>query len=106
MKQLNWLPVSERVKYKNLLIIHKSIVINNPSYINALFKINEIQNILTRQTNGNNIKIAKPISEFHRRSISIYGPQIYNSIPLHIRQSKNFSDKLKMYLIQEYYKDQ
>ena len=106
MKQLNWLPISERIKYKSLILIHNSIINKTPIYINSLFQINEREIFQTRQTTMNNINIIKPISELHRRAISVYGPQIYNSIPFVIRQSKNFKEKLKIHLLQEYYKDQ
>ena len=77
LKKLQWLPVTERIKFKTLNMIHKSLITKNPQYINSLFTINEINNTTqTRQSNTYNLKIARPISEIHRRAPSIYGPVV------------------------------
>ena len=104
MKQLKWLPISEKIKYKNLVMIHKTTTTNIPEYINSLFNVNKMQSIQTRQCNGKNLKTNKPLSEMHRRAVSIYGPVMYNNIPLSIRKSQNFCSNLKNYLLNEYFK--
>jgi hypothetical protein len=106
MKKLKWLPIIERIKLKNIKIIHNGIRYKSPEYIYNLFEINEPQNnIQTRQNNGCNLKIPKPVSEFHRKALSIYGPSLYNNIPLNIRNSNNFNKKIHKYVQDKYFND-
>ena len=102
MKTLNWLPIAERIKLKNNKIIHNSICHQTPQYIYELFELNtNIYN--TRQNNGKNLKLAKPSSEFQKKAISVYGPNIYNEIPIEIRNGKNFNENLKKYYLKKYF---
>ena len=105
MKTLNWLPITERIKLKNIKIIHNSISYKSLKYIYDLFTLNNRDSIQTRQNNGVDLKIARPTSEFHRRALSIYGPSLYNTIPVDMRKNtyKNFSKKMKQYQSKIYY---
>ena len=104
MKKINWLPIAERIKIKNIKIIHNSLCCQEPQYIRDLFEMNE--NPHTRQNNGSNLKIPLALSEFHKKALSIYGPSLYNQIPLDIRKSNNFNDRLKKYYIKKNFENQ
>ena len=105
LKELQWLPITERIKFKALKMIHNCTKTKNPEYLNSLFQLNQSDSIQTRQCNGKNLKLVKPISEKHRRAASVYGPALYNSIPLDIRSSKMFNKKLKKYLFDNYFNE-
>jgi hypothetical protein len=105
MNSLEWLPIVERIKLKNIKIIHQSVCNKSPEYIADLFQINKTQNIKTRQNNGVTLKVVKPISEFHRRAISVYGPTLYNNLPIKIRKSSNFNNNLKKYISETFFND-
>ena len=103
MKTLKWLPIAERIKMKNIKVIHNSICYQEPQYIRDLFELND--NPQTRQNNGHNLKIPITLSEFHKQALSIYGPALYNQIPIDIRRSNNFKDRLKEYYTEKNFED-
>ena len=71
--------------------IYKTINGLNPSFMKNIFRIKE-NNRPVRSNNANNLelKITKTIT-FGTNSLSSLGPKIWNSLPYHLKYSKNIS---------------
>ena len=58
LKELHWLPVKARIKYKVLLLTHKGINSIDPTYIKDMFQYKE--NVKTlRSSNHEHLEITK-----------------------------------------------
>ena len=101
LKQLHWLPVEKRIKFKLLLLTYKALNELTPSYITDL---------LSPYVPARNLRSSEqhllqvPHTSTHsygERSFQVAAPTLWNSIPLHIRQSQTvhvFKKLLKTYL--------
>ena len=69
--------------------IYKSINNINPTYMNEIFKLRET----SRAARSNyKLNLDEPTINqvnFGDKSLSYYGPKIWNSLPFHIKSSKN-----------------
>ena len=55
---------------------------------------------LTREKYKLNLEILKPNqATFGTRSLKIYGPQIRNVLPFHIKSSKNLNTEAEVFLV-------
>ena len=89
---LHWLPIKERIDYKVLCLIYKCINGMAPEYLTSLLKIK----IYARQTRASKQGITLEIPKYKKarfaaRSFSVYGPQLWNSLPSHIHLSSTYS---------------
>ena len=65
LEQLNWLPLPERVKYRQSQLVYKAVNVLAPDYMCALFT--PISNISTRTTRSNergNLYVPKSMNQF------------------------------------------
>ena len=84
MRDLHWLKVKDRIAFKVLLIIHKVIIESAPPAFEQMFK----------QTGSERTrKLAMTLSKgrFGDSAITVAGPKLWNSLPLHIRDELNTS---------------
>ena len=101
LMQLHWLPVEQRIRYKVLLIIYKSLNNLVPNYLADLFQpytpprsLRSIEKYLLHVP-------ASRLKSFGDRSLMVYGPKIWNDLSLELRQQTSagtFKMKLKTYL--------
>ena len=100
LKSLHWLPVSQRIDFKILLIVYKSICGSGPSYLSDMLKPYEPCRNL--RSSGTGLLIVHPVgTKLGEAAFHCYAPQIWNSIPAHIRRSPTlaaFKTNLKTYL--------
>ena len=92
LKDLHWLPIEQRIDFKILCLIYKATNGLAPA-LSHLFK-NKSFNRETRasQTGIKDLIIPRhKKSTFAARSISVYGPTIWNHLPLYIKSSVNFA---------------
>ena len=84
VNQLGWLNVTQRRDFLYACIIFKCIHRLAPDYLtNEITFMHEIQNRVTRQHNLLHVPFAK--TSCFKKSFSIYGPQLWNSLPLELR---------------------
>ena len=91
LKQLHWLKVRERIRYKVLIVAHKSFYETAPQYLSALVtKKNDVKN--TRSSTDHYLLCTPPLSKdcsntFLERSILFSAPREWNSLDESIRKS-------------------
>ncbi|KAK6186737.1 hypothetical protein SNE40_006015 [Patella caerulea] len=108
LKRLHWLPVSERIKFKILLITYKALHDKAPEYIKELLITHGPTRNL-RSTNKNLLTVPAVNLEIGRRSFAYSAPFLWNSLPLSIRLAKSvesFKSQLKTHLFNQAYSSQ
>ena len=106
MRSLHWLPIRQRVKYKALTLIYKSVVSKtSPVYLQEMFKIkSSIQHLRSASYHLNVLKTNR--KTFAARSLSVSGAEWWNSLPENIKTVPVYDRskvKLKTYLFEQYY---
>ena len=106
LKQLDWLPVSQRIDYKILLLTYKALTGQAPGYITDLLKpYTQTRNLRSSSKNLLNVPPVKLVS-YGQRCFSFVAPSLWNSLPDNIRQSsslQNFKTHIKMHLFNKCY---
>ena len=98
---LHWLPVAQRVKFKILLLTFKAINDVAPIYLKEL--LSKYQPSRTLRSKSKSLLSPKPynLKSYGHRSFSVAAPELWNSLPLHIKNATNllnFKSELKSYL--------
>ena len=103
---LHWLPVSERIKFKILLLTFKALHQQSPTYI---------QDLITRYLPSRSLRSPSTLSlnpvsfnlkTYGSRAFSVSAPELWNKLPDDIRSYENlslFKHKLKTYLFKNFY---
>ena len=97
LKTLHWLPVRQRIVYKNLLIIFKIFTNSCPIYMKDILTILDDENRV--------LKVYKCNNSYGERAFSIYAPKLWNALPEYLRKSATilyFKKQLKHYLFNYY----
>ena len=105
LKELHWLPVTERIKFKVLLITFKSLNNLSPCYLQELFHYYSPSRTL-RSSSRKLLIERRTRTKYGMRALSNCGPKLWNSLPLNIRSAdtvKHFKILLKTYLFSKYY---
>jgi len=106
---LHWLPVMERIKYKILLYIYKSLHDIAPSYLINILKLyntSDGDNECTRRrlrSSSDTTRLVVPRSKRKagEKSFHVVGPNLWNSLPISVREVESvpvFKRHLKTYL--------
>ena len=114
LRNLHWLPVEQRIKFKTALLVYKALNGMSPSYIKELVVPYHIivpyHNIVPytparrlRSCDKSFLKIPKSrTSSFGDRMFGAAAPRLWNSLPDHIRLNNSsiddFKRSLKTYL--------
>ena len=104
LKQLHWLPVAQRIKFKILLLTYKALKDCAPSYVKDLLQP-YVPTRCLRSASHNLLK--KPrynLQSFGARAFSVAAPTLWNSLPLELRNVDSinvFKSKLKTLLFGE-----
>jgi len=97
---LHWLPVKKRIKFKLATITYKVLQNKQPSYLFDLLQPHNPPRDL--RSSGQLLLAIPPInSALGRRSFSYAAPQIWNSLPNHLRKAttlSTFKSQLKTHL--------
>ena len=103
LKDLHWLPIKQRIKYKTILLVFKALNGLAPSYLSDKL-VKKTDNGL-RSSNQNLLIIPRTnLKSYGDRSFSTAGPKLWNSLPKGMRQLtslESFKSKLKTYLFTE-----
>ena len=108
LKYLHWLPVVDRIKFKVLLIVYKSINNMAPQYLKTMFHFYRPTRTLRSSSKGL-LAVKRHRTKYGARSISRYGPVLWNKLPPDIRNVKTlaqFKSQLKTHLFQKVYNSQ
>ena len=104
LRELHWLPVNFRIKYKIALLTYKALNNLSPLYIRDMIAIKE----KTRTLRSNNKHLLKHPNIgknlYNCRSFTFAAPQIWNELPEDVKLSGSlgvFRRKLKTHLFRE-----
>ena len=106
MKQLHWLPISQRIIYKIVLITYKSLNGSAPHYINNMLKPYTPSANLRSSSKGLLTIPSVKLVNYGERSFSYAAPKLWNELPEYIRKSETlpiFKTRLKTHLFKQYY---
>ena len=105
LRNLHWLPIEQRVKYKVILTIYKILTSRAPSYLCDLISVHESR----RALRASSVTLDVPFTSsdlMFRRAFRIAGPRLWNSLPDWIRNTDSFSDfktQLKTFLFRQHF---
>ena len=88
MKDLHWLPIAHRMKFKLCILMHGAIFGQSPSYIrDLLVPVSEMQSrIRLRSAAVGLYDVPFTRTQFGRRAFSVAAPSERNSLLVNIRQ--------------------
>ena len=110
MRELHWLPVHERMLYKTLCIVWKSIHNQSPKYLQSLICKNTGCGKDQRSNSSTDLLIIPWVknSSCACRSFSVFSPREWNTLPDNIRRNDSFETfkvQLKTHLLATKYMD-
>jgi hypothetical protein len=82
---LHWLKIQQRIEYKIISITYTALQFGQPTYLRQLLNIQSVRS--TRS--GSLVTLARPSPprlQISDRSFHIKAPQLWNSLPAHLRQ--------------------
>ena len=100
MKELNWLPIPSRIKYKLLVLTHTAFHHNSPAYLADLIKPSTIADRSLRSCHLN--RLDQTVTKSSIRSFAVAAPSYWNQLSDELRAIKNthtFKNKLKSHLL-------
>ena len=107
LKNLHWLPVDNRITFKVLATIHKSLhSTNGPSYIKELFQLYHPRRSLRSSSDMWQLETIKTSNKYGARSFPLLGAKLWNSLPLELRSMSShfaFKKNLKTELFRRAY---
>ena len=102
LRHLHWLPVRARISYKTACLCFNAITSSTPAYLSDLLHLYSPSRSLRSSADTRLFKI--PLHKCKTkgdRTFSYFGPSVWNSLPLHIRNPATidtFKFALKTYL--------
>ncbi len=100
LKQLHWLPVCQRIKFKIILLAWKALNDRAPHYLKEILSpYTPTRNL--HSTNQLLLTVPKTTTSNGVHAFSVSAPTLWNSLPLHIRATKSldiFKTLLKTHL--------
>ena len=103
LKDLHWLPVAYRIRFKILLLTYKSIHGLAPSYLAELIEVHNPCRSL-RSSRQTTLKVPRTrLKSYGDRSFSYCSSVLWNKLPAHIRSAPtihSFRSKLKTYFFE------
>ena len=110
LKELNWLPVQDRIEYKLLTLILKCVHDKAPTYLSELILRRVPSRPGLRSLNNISLFVPKTISRADKstadRALSLSAPKLWNTLPSEIRNTRtiiDFKRKLKTFLFGKYF---
>ena len=100
LHELHWIPVKYRIMYKILLLVYKCLHDSAPIYLQELIKTYKPTRNL-RSSTRSRLTCSSTSTQYGRRSFSVAASELWNSLPLHVKNSKTivqFKSSLKTYL--------
>ncbi|WP_419638839.1 hypothetical protein, partial [Thiolapillus sp.] len=88
LRHLHWLPVRARISYKTACLCFNAITSSTPAYLSDLLHLYSPSRSLRSSADTRLLKI--PLYKCKTkgdRAFSYFGPSVWNSLPLHIRNS-------------------
>ena len=94
LEELHWLPIRYRIQFKILLLVYKCLHVLAPQYHTELIKLRCPPRTVR---SSNRLVLEKPIINmvsYGQRTFSYAGPELWNTLPEHMKNSKSVNDLL------------
>jgi len=108
LRELHWLPVAERIQYKQCLLVHKSLLSHTPEYISNL--LTSVANIRDRSTLRpplcGNLVVLRTRRRIGDSAFSVAAPRAWNRLPTELkllRSTDSFRRDLITFLFHSVY---
>jgi hypothetical protein len=101
LQTLHWLPVQHRITYKIACLTHAALKTKQPAYLSDLLHPYKPNRTL-RSSDKHLLTVPRTRLSLTSQSFHLAAPTIWNSLPLHLRQStdmKHFKSALKTHLL-------
>ena len=105
LKDLHWLPIAFRIKYKLCMLMHSIKVGNCPSYLKDMVSlassIRSRSGLRSADTDACTYVVPRTRTKLGERAFSSAGPTAWNSLPVSLRidnDTKSFKRNLKTHL--------
>ena len=101
MKQLHWLRINERIEYKILLLVYRSLNDMAPVYLKELIQYNVHSGTRTMNLESSSFR-----TRYGERSFQVCAPRLWNSLPMYTKTSETvdiFEKLLKKFLFHKSY---
>jgi hypothetical protein len=99
LKNLHWLPVEQRIKFKTSLLVYKILQTGQPQYLKSM--LNRPKHSHSTRFSSSLLDVPRTNTELGKRAFSVAGPKIWNSLPLSVRSANSlsaFKSRLKTHL--------
>lgn len=106
MRDLHWLPMAQRIRFKVLMYAFQAVHNIAPNYVNALLEVRTPTRTLRSSTGPPKLKPPRTGKRLRESSFSRIAPSLWNALPAELRglTSKNaFKRQLKTYLFKTHY---
>ena len=103
---LHWLPISERIKFKIILLTHKALHQQSPVYIQDLIRRYSTSRTLRSSSTLRLTPVNFNLKSYGYRAFAVSAPELWNKLPDDIRSCDNlniFKRKLKTHLFKNYF---
>ena len=100
LKQLHWLPVNYRIKFKLCTLTFRALAIHQPPYLASLLHFSNIPRQL-RSSTSQQLSIPRTKLNLCKRAFSVAAPIIWNELPTTLKSCESlasFRKNLKTYL--------
>ena len=91
LKKLHWLPIKQRIKFKIGVLTFKTLNTLQPSYLTELLNLHKPRRSLRSSSDEHLLDVPLIKSKIGSRSFSCAAPEIWNSLPYHLRKNNNLS---------------
>ena len=88
LKQLHWLPVNYRIKFKLSTLTYRALAIHQPPYLASLLHFSNIPRQL-RSSTSQQLSIPRTKLNLGKRAFSVAAPIIWNELPTTLKYSQN-----------------
>ena len=80
---LHWLPIKYRIDFKLMLIVHKCLKGESPTYLSDLIQYNYRRGGLRNNTDARKLLVPYVKNKtFASRAFSVYAPRMWNNLPI------------------------
>ena len=100
LKQLHWLPVNYRIKFKLSTLTYRALAIHQPPYLASILHFSNIPRQL-RSSTSQQLSIPRTKLNLGKRAFSVAAPIIWNELPTTFKYCESlasFRKHLKTYL--------
>ena len=100
LKQLHWLPVNYRIKFKLSTLTYHALAIHQPPYLASLLHFSNVPRQLGSST-SQQLSIPRTKLNLGKRAFSVAAPIIWNELPTTLKSCESlasFRKNLKTYL--------